>query len=292
MTTLPPYADRHLVADRRQRSITNTELSRRVLRIDMQTQDRINPLQPTLLDKPLGALANLLCRLKQVSQIHPAPRFQLDIVGLSGHGPRDAQHDRRMNIVTTGMHHAVTTRTVLDRLGILDLQRVDVRPQSHACRVGPGISDHRISHQSQPVAKHRCRHTDLVQPLSQVRGRLTFPAAGFRMHVQVPADANQFLAMSLQPGIYRLTRRPGHLTNLVGQQRVDGEVGRLVHCEMPCGEAILPSPIADTLHVHDPIGRPLAGMQLDDRVGDHFKGALVRFVVEPRDVSTEQDILE
>ena len=115
-------------------------------------------------------------------------------------GQCGAQGHRRMRIVPAGVHDAVTSRPVGDRLGVVDPQGVDICPEGdHRLAIG-------IRRPGNEASSGRCDRAGdvcLFELFGEEPGGLILLAARFGTGVQPAADLTQ----QVPPRLHRLVNR-------------------------------------------------------------------------------------
>ncbi len=119
-----------------------------------------------------------------------------------------------MGVVPAGVHDARTLTAIVDGLGVLDAQRVNIGPHGNpprACAAGVvgGVGQHAATVGSDADLEPR-----LVEQAVQIQARFAFVAAGLGISVQAAADCDH-LRIDFVDGRVKLFRPVGnHLSIL------------------------------------------------------------------------------
>jgi hypothetical protein len=116
-------------------------------------------------------------------------------------GPRRTEENRRVGVVSTGMHDAVTHRAVVHRLSILDPQRIHVRAKRNGSTVG---RERRPSEDPSAFEHDRGTEPTVEKSVCKITGGPELLPARLGMRVEMTSNLDKLAGDRVEKGVNRL----------------------------------------------------------------------------------------
>lgn len=199
-------------------AVTDADLANGESGFEMNSKDRVDPIEHVLFDEREGAETGFLGGLENEAEFDAKTSGPVEVLrgGLSG-----AENNRRVAVVPARVHDLGDGGAVIGGFFVLDTKGIHIAAQGDAGGVGRGLAQVEIGDDAESIAENAGLQTCFAQLFRDEASGFKFRAARFGVAMEKPAesdvgfgvfgdlavDGNPFIGTGLRQGIEHDAKR-------------------------------------------------------------------------------------